>query len=215
MALLERWVGDYDSTSVDLLEVVGEALLRSERIDEAIRALEAGIRRFPSNQSFWANLGYVLAARKEQLDRAVDVLRRGLERMPSSLWIRNNLAYAYLKGGRYADARGVLESTEPATRSPERTSVFVCLLATWGLLLIREGSFDAGRAMYQRALELAPRGPLKERVRQKIVIEEAIEQISKRKPDEARRFLQKAIELDADPEFTDEARRLIGSTLLN
>jgi tetratricopeptide (TPR) repeat protein len=131
------------------------------------------------------------------------------------LWIRNNLAYAYLKGGKVDDARGALESTEPATRTSKRSSVFVCLLATWGLLLIREGNYDAGRVMYQRALELAPRGPLKERVRQKIAIEEAIRRIGQSRPDEARRLLQKAIELNADPEFTAEARRLFGSTHLN
>lgn len=215
LSILEPWRRQLDSAPMAVLEVLGDTCLRLEDFESAVAALSLGTVKFPDHEPFWANLGFIYATRIGDGERAAALLRSGLEHLPRSLWIRNNLAYTYLKYGQLEGARAALAPTEAQLAHPEATPVFVCLLATWGLLLIREGHFGQGLELYRRAQTLAPRGRLKERVKQKIAIEEAVHAIGGRRPEDARRLLQRAIGLDADPEFTYEARQLLACTNIN
>src|SRR5207245_4016334 len=109
--------------------------------------------------------------RLEDPQRAIEILERGLQENAPALRIRNNLAYALLLTGNVKRARAVLEPTmrflEMHSSDPEYQSLRVYLLATWGLLWIREGHFEKGLELYQEALRAAT-GELHRRVQQKI-----------------------------------------------
>jgi tetratricopeptide (TPR) repeat protein len=198
-----------------LLLRLANLLTQLARYRDAIEILEKGIQTHPSFEDLWANLGFVYTCRLESPQLAIAVLERGLQENAPALRIRNNLAYALLLTGHPQRAREVLGPTlrfiETDPPDLKSRSLRVYLLATWGLLVIREGHFEKGMELYRQALGLAA-GDLQRRVQQKIHVEEARHEIAAGRPDRAERLLQKAIRSNADPEFTKEARQLSGST---
>ncbi len=140
-----------DTTS-RLLHAV--ALDRLDRQDEAIDRLRSWVDTGEAPADAWGLLGYYLTDRKRQPDAAVKVLSEGRVRLPSDPLVANNLAYAYLMQGNPTAARAVLESL-PEGLKKASSGVAVVLNATWGLLRLWEGDFDAADRGYQRAEEIA------------------------------------------------------------
>ena len=65
----------------------------------------------------------------------------------------NNKAYACALGGRTADAERAIADAKKLQQLS--TDARVCLTATEGLTEYRKGNIEAGRALYQKAIEIA------------------------------------------------------------
>ena len=72
---------------------------------------------------------------------------------PNDLMLRNNLVVALARGGDVGRATREYETLEKRVSAVSPESTYV---ATHGLIKYRNGDMDAGRALYQEALESAP-----------------------------------------------------------
>ena len=78
--------------------------------------------------------------------------RRGLQAEPGNQTLLNNLAFALASTGRIPEAVEVYEQmTSPSLDDATR----IAWLATGGLIQFRSGQIDAGRELYQQAMDLA------------------------------------------------------------
>lgn len=211
ISILERWETSIEKASPELAMFFANSLSRVGELGRARMVLERGVEAFPHAGGLWANLGFLLMSRLDSLERAIDVMQRGLVAAPVDLLLRNNLAYALLKDGRASDARALLEDIVPKLQLVS-DPVVPCLFATWGLLLIREGAFEEGKRFYEQAHQLAPPG-LKQRIKQKLLIEDARKAIADGREKAAKALLDKALKIGADSELDSEARGLRGNTL--
>jgi tetratricopeptide (TPR) repeat protein len=134
---------------------------------EAILQIEA-LRTFgPLSADNYASLGsyYGEAGFGE---KAIQLLMEGYAQYPKSFSIINNLSYFLLMEGQTAQAKHVLDSR------PRNVDDHVELIATIGLLHLREGDYEAGRRLYKRAENMAAktsRRDLARQVRQKMHLE--------------------------------------------
>ena len=85
------------------------------------------------------------------------------------------------------------------------------VMATWGLVLIREGNYSEGKKFYERAHQCAPE-PQKRRLKKKMLIEDARKAIADGKPKHAHGYLDRALKFGTDPELDAEARGLRANT---
>jgi tetratricopeptide (TPR) repeat protein len=77
----------------------------------------------------------------------------------------NNVVFVLLEFGRINEAEKILPLISPwVHKSPTAT-------ATLGLLHLKKGHFEAGKALYEEALALMSSGPRKQRLRQKMQLE--------------------------------------------
>lgn len=99
---------------------------------------------------FAANVAYSFL---KEYDTAIDILDLGLKANPNNPVLLNNKAYACALGGRSADAeKAIAEAKKLQQLSIDAR---VCLIATEGLTEYRKGNVEAGRALYQKAIEMA------------------------------------------------------------
>jgi Tfp pilus assembly protein PilF len=105
-------------------------------------------------------ISYVATSVLERFDVAETVLRSTLLANPGNPQILNNLAFALIEANKLEEARKILDAVDPATLK-EKQHYVATLLATNGLLLMREGFVDKGRKLYREAYELAGRLGLK------------------------------------------------------
>jgi Flp pilus assembly protein TadD len=211
--VLQAWEDTPEKAPPKLIGLLTGALTEVGALDRALRLLDKATRAFPNEERFWGDIGFLLTCRKERLALSIDYLSKGLLLNPASVVIRNNLAYSYIKVGDLAKAREVMTplwwmlESHSNPRSPY-------VLATIGLLLIREGQFEEGRRCYVAAMETTA-APVRTKIRQKLLIEDAVHAIAQGRSRQAQQLLDKAIGLDADPEWTNEARQLRLSTHRN
>lgn len=105
----------------------------------------------------YSDLGTLLADELKDPSRAAEVILKGRELYPGDPLLLNNLAYAYLMGGRIADASNLLLGNEGlmASDSPVPPTTRTVLTATFGLLNLAMDNFDLGEQYYRRAHKLA------------------------------------------------------------
>ena len=96
-----------------------------------------------------------------------------------------------------------------------RDNVALCIRASRGLLLMREGRYGEGLQCYREA-KAGANGILRRRLEQKILIEMARNDSACGHQNRAAKRLREAISSNADAEFTKEARDLLaGGCALN
>jgi tetratricopeptide (TPR) repeat protein len=138
-----------------------------ERYFDAIFQVEA-LRKFgPLSDDNYASLGSYYGE-VELPEKAIGVLMEGYAKFPKSMPIINNLAYFLLMEGHTAQAKEILNAR------PHNVDDHVEMVATLGLLHLKEGDYDAARRLYKRAENLAARSsrkPLAKAVRQKMHLE--------------------------------------------
>lgn len=138
-----------------------------ENYAEAIQELESLQREgaltedtFAYLASFYAESGYT--------QKAIDLLMEAYAKFPKSKPIINNLGYCLLMEDQTAQAKEVLKSR------PKLPEDHVELVATIGLLHLKEGDYESARRLYKRAESMAAkssRRDLARRVRQKMHLE--------------------------------------------
>ena len=183
-----------------------------ERMGEGEKALSV-LDRFeaknPGDPSIAQNRGSLLATILDRPADAVKVLSSASALHPTRPGLISNLGYALIKCCNLSAAREVLEPWISLPRS-EMNVATVCVVATWGLLRIREGHFREGIEWYRKAQSIAS-GRLRERIRQKILVEEGRRFIAQGKRSDALAKLRKSLRKPVDEEFSREAQDLIAS----
>lgn len=116
----QRPVAHVASPGVTLEQALGQAvaLLRGERIDEAEKAFEALLARWPDQPDALHFLG-VLRHAQGRADEAVTLIRRALAAMPGAPGPWNNLGNVLLSAHRFEDAtEAYMRSVEVAGPDP-------------------------------------------------------------------------------------------------
>ncbi|MDP2882348.1 MAG: tetratricopeptide repeat protein [Azonexus sp.] len=130
-----------DGSSVQGWSGKGHALMRLNRHDEAVQALETAVRLQPDFANAWINLGQALLMQK-QLGKAINVLERATRLAPQAADARLYLAQAYLASGQTSPARASLNKL--MTLQPNAPPVLS--LAT--LLNLAEGKNQDAKASF-------------------------------------------------------------------
>lgn len=202
--VLEPAIVRGDVRGIDLLS---HALTFSDRFEEAATLLRENEDCFVLSPGLPALFGFVLAARLDRPEEAATVLAKALGQHPDHPGVTNNLAYAWIKMNMLSEARELLAPWILDERVPSNDHG-ACLLASWGLLLLREGAYDEGVAFYRRARAQAT-PVLRERIKQKMLVEEGYKLLVDGDKRRGLSKLREAIHMATDAEFTKEARALI------
>jgi len=117
--------------------------------------------------------GYVASTALEDFPEAVRILRQGLLSNRDDATLYNNLAFALAKQGDVEGAREALGQGLTVKATPQQE---ICLTATRGLVEFRLGRPEQGRALYQRAINMANSDTLRQ-LRYVATIYHAIEEL--------------------------------------
>jgi len=93
-----------DGSSIHAWSGKGYALIRLNRYDEAVQALETAIRLQPDFANAWINLGHALLMQK-QLGKSIHALERATRLSPEAADAQLYLAQAYLASQQFPPAR--------------------------------------------------------------------------------------------------------------
>lgn len=192
----------------DRAALLAQALFETNSIDDAVRVLRDAQVRF-GELRFDLMLGHALASRLGRPEDAIEVYRKALQTHTDERLL-NNLGYALILAERFDEAREVLD---PAymRQHDKSDATALYLTASYGLLKIRQGHYNEGIALYREAYGRA-RGVIKQRLKQKIQVEEGTHYVHLGNIKKARPLLRAAVG-GPDVEFRMEAERLLGTTL--
>jgi tetratricopeptide (TPR) repeat protein len=135
-------------------------------IPNAIKHLEELLYSNKSHTSGYGLLSYIYSESKSNYTKAIQILETGLQYLPYEEVIINDLAYNYLMADEIMKAKEVLERAKNI-----EDNVFI--IATRGLLAIKENNLDLGRYLYNRAINMSKDIILKHLIEQKKNIEVA------------------------------------------
>lgn len=190
MKLFDELLGQGRTDAIEIELARSRALASAGQSIEAIAAVDAALQRFPSHPELLYQravlldssgrsregiavfeqllamrpgdpnisnaLGYTMADRKRQLPRAEALIREALALRPDNAAFLDSLGWVRYRRGDRAAALPSLERAWKLSREPE-------IAAHWGEVLWRNGERDRARAIWARALLLAPESkPLRE-----------------------------------------------------
>lgn len=138
-----------DGSSVHGWSGKGHALMRLNRHDEAVQALETAVRLQPDFANAWINLGQALLMQK-QVGKAIQALERATRLAPLAVDARLYLTQAYLASGQVPSARASFNKL----MTPQRNSPPVLSLAT--LLYLFEGKNQDAKASFLLLWTVSP-----------------------------------------------------------
>ena len=142
------------------LYYMGLYSFRNKELSNAIVFLKDFINVNKKFAPSYTLLGYILSEYFNDFQRAIEVTKEGYENIPDNIGIINNLAYDYLMNNEVDNAKNILDKVKGV-------SDYIFLIATRGLLKIKEGNLEEGRRLYNLAEELAEFEFLKKQVIQK------------------------------------------------
>ncbi len=119
------------------------------RAREGVKVFEGLLAMRPGDGNIQNALGYTLADRKRQLPRAEQLIREALAQRPDSAAFLDSLGWALFRRG---DAQAALPLLERAWRLSREAEIG----AHWGEVLWKTGDKAAARAIWARALLIAP-----------------------------------------------------------
>lgn len=134
--------------------------LDSGDINKARELLEDTVGKGSKYPPAMIVLSNIYAEYDQNYDRAIELGRKALDAHPQNVAVINNLAYAYLMKGDLGNARDILK----------RADIFkdnLYILATKGLLAIKEGAILDGSKLYNLAKAAARDKDLKNLIEQK------------------------------------------------
>ncbi len=119
---------------------------------ETLKASKRWLRDQPFSASPAIHGSYIAAISLQNHEEAINITKYGLVANPNDLTLLNNQSYSLACLGRTEEAATVFGRIDRRLLTPENNAV---LAATAGLILYRQGDTKAGRAMYERAMEIA------------------------------------------------------------
>jgi tetratricopeptide (TPR) repeat protein len=147
--------------------------------ERAISDLERLLSKGTDNRQAYGMLSGFLADVKHDYERALTILEEAYPKFSEDDWLINNLAYVHLMLGHTQAARVLLERKAISSK----TKMDVALMATHGLLYLREGDLAKACEFYKSSATLASQLGHKDLagvVRQKMHLELACEALRKR-----------------------------------
>jgi Flp pilus assembly protein TadD len=130
-------------------KALGDALLKKDQIDEAIRQFQEAIRLKPDDADVHYNLGNALL-KKDQTDEAIRQFQEVIRLKPDDTEAHNNLGNALLKKGQTDEA--IRQFQEVIRLKPDDAEVHNNL----GIALRKKGQTDEAIRQYQEAIRLKP-----------------------------------------------------------
>jgi Tfp pilus assembly protein PilF len=182
---------------------------RNEQVDRALEAIEKFIE---TNRTFvpaFTFLSYAYCEYMEDYEKAISLINDNKSNFQNDIYILNNLAYAYLMNNNVERAKNILQTVADINDN-------VYLIATRGLLEIKEGNIARGRELYNNAMNLAGNERLRIQIQQKKDLELAKYFLSKGQSRDANNFLQKVITSKGGTSvYKDQCRRLLNRISLS
>lgn len=145
----ENQVLDLEPTNVHAWSGKGYALMKLNKLPEAIDALETAVRLDPELSSAWINLGEV-QMHKKNFGRAIQALEKAIVLAPAAMDAHLYLAQSYLS------VRLPLKSREHAQKLLDKQPEFVPALGLLTITYLMEGNETAAVAPYMKLKALAP-----------------------------------------------------------
>jgi len=187
------------------LYYMGLYSFRNKELSNAIVFLKDFINVNKKFAPSYTLLGYILSEYFNDFQRAIEVTKEGYENIPDNIGIINNLAYDYLMNNEVDNAKNILDKVKGV-------SDYIFLIATRGLLKIKEGNLEEGRRLYNLAEELAEFEFLKKQVIQKKHLEIAKYFLAKNIKTAARDNLLKVLSVKIKESiYTMQANELYGN----
>ena len=147
--LLNEIRNRFGNENIDVLHLEISYYYRTEKYDESINAARKLIAMDPKNIFASFSLAALLADVYDDYKQAENVLRRIPEEDKMNTAFINNLAYILALSGKTKEAEELIEKAEP--RNPISEAV---LMATKGLIRIRQGDIARGAAFYNAAARI-------------------------------------------------------------
>jgi tetratricopeptide (TPR) repeat protein len=174
-------------------------------IDEAIISIQEFISDGNVFIPAYSLLGYMYSEYKGDYGRVINLLEKTFGTSPRDLRVINNLAYNYLMMGNTKKAKDLLEQVDEGAAD-------IFLIATKGLLEIKQGNVDKGRELYNKAAERSVDERLRKQILQKKELEIGRSYIAANKIAEAELQLEKAIKIKIeDSVYTNQIKGLLSS----
>ena len=155
------------------------------------RYLNEAHRADPTSAIPCVGISYLLSELKGDYDGAIKTIKTGLVHAPTNLMLLNNLAYNYLMKGDVEKGRLVLDNIneQDALENPH-------LLATRGLLLIKEGGLEEGARLYNQSINMALDKETRAQIRQKKNLELGRYWLGQGKQEKANKFLRNVLDIE-------------------
>jgi tetratricopeptide (TPR) repeat protein len=145
--LLER-----NPDSVDALYARSLLYERLDRVDDAIRDMEAVLARRPDDPTALNGLGYTLADRTDRYEEAYELIERAYAQAPDSPAVIDSMGWVMFRLGRYEEAEAHLRRAWELQRDPE-------IAAHLGEVLWTTGRIDEARDIWTDAIVDFPDDP--------------------------------------------------------
>lgn len=91
----------------------------------------------------------------KKYEYAISIINKSLKTNPKDPVSVNNLAYALGLSDRTSEAEKALSAIDIKKLPKDNNPNYICLAATWGLVAYRKGETNAGREMYNLAIQAA------------------------------------------------------------
>lgn len=169
--------------------LLGLAYAMNDEVAQAIKEVEVFRSRHDATMEVYVQLGFLYALINRP-GESLEASKSGLQNFPHSPMLLNNLAYVYAMTDQLEEARGALKMI------PKDTAPHIGLVATRGLIRLREGDEKQGVELYEDAERLAVElgnKDLARRVRQKKHLEVARFLIRKNVLDRARNEIKQGL----------------------
>lgn len=135
--------------TVELRKIQADLLIRQNRLDEAVKALEA-MQKLDLNSEIPTLLLSQIALRQKNMLRAEQVLRSHIEKHSGALRVRNALGRLLVQAGRSQEAitvyRGLVRDTGGTSEA----------LSTLGLLYYQLKDYENAAKQFRKALKISP-----------------------------------------------------------
>ncbi|MBU0469295.1 MAG: hypothetical protein KJ736_09600, partial [Candidatus Omnitrophica bacterium] len=173
-------------------------------LDAAIKLFHASIEKKPNFSPAYIMLSFVYAECLKDYDNAIKFGEIANNKFRANVAIVNNLAYAYLMKNEVSKAGSVLQEVL------ENKNKNFCLIATIGLLRIKEGDIQEGSSLYNLASKIAPTEYFKKVVLQKKNLELAKYYLDNGDERRAKELLIKAVSMkQSDTFYYEDAKELL------
>ncbi len=137
------------SGNIEALEILGEALEKNERYDDAVAIYERILEIDNNNIGALQGLGRIYL-KNENYEAARDVFEKIVKIMPESKEVNENLAFIYEKLGDYSKALKYIN--QAIILDPENKFLY----STKGIILMKMELYDDAKKTFEKALSLDP-----------------------------------------------------------
>ncbi|MDX8402933.1 MAG: tetratricopeptide repeat protein [Mariprofundaceae bacterium] len=183
--------------TVDLRKIQADILIRQNRLDEAVKSLEAMQKLDLSNETPALLLSQI-ALRQKNMIQAEQVLRNHIEKNPGAVSVRNALGRLLVQAGRSQEAitvyRGLVRDTGGTSEA----------LSTLGLLYYQLKDYENAAKQFRKTLNILPND------QSRFYLAASLEAMDK--PEEAKQLYNKIEKKSAT--YVDAQLRLAGLEIL-